>query len=70
MARQPIDLAAVRRAEEQLARVLAQYPALRERHPEREAALADFLATLDTEEADDGEKTNGEAPRPSQDQGL
>ena len=59
MARKPIDLEAVRRAEEKLQEVLAQYPKLRERNPEREAALADFLATLDEEEQGDGEKTNG-----------
>jgi hypothetical protein len=55
MPKHPIDLEAVRRAEEQLAEVLRQYPQLLEPNPEREAALADWLRGLDTEEPDDAE---------------
>src|SRR5215813_11638934 len=40
MAKQPIDLAAVRRIEAKIDRVLAAYPELQERSPERQQAFA------------------------------
>ena len=70
MPRKPIDLDAVRRAEAKVAGALSQYPELGAPNPEREAALGEFLPTLDTEEADDAANAHRPAPRPAQDQGL
>jgi hypothetical protein len=53
MAEKPIDLAAVRRADDQLAQLLQDHPELR--NPERAEALEAWLQSLDTEkDTDDG----------------
>ncbi len=53
MARKPIDLERVRRAEADLARLLAAHPELREPHPERQQALEDWLQDHTQEDEDD-----------------
>jgi hypothetical protein len=43
MGEKPVDLAAVRRAEAKLKKLLKEYPELRECNPERQAALEAWL---------------------------
>ena len=51
MPKRPIDLEAIRRADAKLKQLLADHPELREPTPERQAALEDWLTTLDEETA-------------------
>ena len=48
MPKKAIDLQAVRQAEERLKKLLEEHPELRD--PERQAALAEWLTTLDKED--------------------
>jgi len=54
MPKKPIDLQAVRQAEERLKKLLEDHPELRD--PERQDALAEWLTTLDKEDTNDGEE--------------
>jgi hypothetical protein len=53
--RKPIDLEAVRQADAKLKKLLEDHPELRHPHPEREAALQEWLDSLDEEDSDHGE---------------
>jgi hypothetical protein len=50
MPKQPVDLEALRRIDAKLDALLDKYPELREPNPEREAALVEWLQTLEEEE--------------------
>jgi hypothetical protein len=50
MPKKPIDLEALRRIDAQLDALLDTYPELRKPNPEREAALVEWLKTLEEEE--------------------
>jgi len=54
MPEKPIDLQAVRQAEERLRKLLEEHPELRD--PERQEALAEWLATLEQEDTNDGKE--------------
>jgi hypothetical protein len=53
MAKKAIDLWKVRQAEERLRKLLEEHPELRD--PERQEALAEWLATLEEEDTTHGE---------------
>ena len=50
MSEQPSDLDVLRQIDAKIDALLDKYPTLREPNPEREAALVDWLQTLDEEE--------------------
>ena len=54
MPKKVIDLQAIRQAEARLKKLLEEHPELRD--PERQDALAEWLATLDQEESKGGEE--------------
>ena len=50
MSEQPIDVDVLRQIDAKIDALLDKYPELREPNPEREAALAEWLQTLEEEE--------------------
>lgn len=69
MPRKPIDLEAVRRADEKLKKLLEEHPELREPNPERQEALEAWLQghldesddLQDSHQSQDEETDNGKA---------
>ena len=50
MPEQPIDLEVLRQIDAKIDQLLEEHPKLREPNPEREAALVEWLQTLEEEE--------------------
>ena len=50
MPKKPVNLEAIKRLDAQLDALLRAHPELREPNPEREAALYEFLETLEQED--------------------